>query len=78
MTQQELLNQLADAMQRDEELKPEMLLSEIEEWDSLAIVSLISLYDQLFALKVTGNALREAKSIQDLLNLAPQIQPNDQ
>lgn len=72
MTQEELLNQLADAMQRDEELKAEMLLSEIEEWDSLAIVSMISLYDQLFGLKITGNTLREAKSVQDLLNLAPQ------
>lgn len=73
MTQEELLNHLADAMQRDEELKAEMPLSEIEEWDSLAIVSMISLYDQLFGLKVTGNTLREAKSVQDLLDLAPQM-----
>lgn len=73
MTQKELLNHLADAMQRDEELKPEMLLNELEEWDSLAIVSMISLYDQLFSLKVTGNTLREAKSVQDLLNLAPNL-----
>lgn len=72
MTQEELLSHLADAMQRDEELKPEMLLNELEEWDSLAIVSMISLYDQLFSLKITGNALREAQSVQDLLNLAPQ------
>lgn len=72
MTQKELLNHLADAMQRDEELKPEMLLNELEEWDSLAIVSMISLYDQLFSLKITGNTLREAQSVQDLLNLAPQ------
>lgn len=71
MTQEELLNHLADAMQRDEELKPEMLLNELEEWDSLAIVSMISLYDQLFSLKITGNELREAKSVQDLLDFAP-------
>lgn len=72
MTQEELLSHLADAMQRDEELKAEMLLNELEEWDSLAIVSMISLYDQLFGLKITGNTLREAKSVQDLLDLAPQ------
>ena len=41
MTQQELLTHIQDALQRDEGLTPEMNLQELEEWDSLAIVSLI-------------------------------------
>lgn len=72
MTQQELLSHLTDAMQRDEMLEPQMLLHELEEWDSLAIVSMISLYDSLFGLQVNGNILRDCHSVQDLLNLAPQ------
>ena len=57
MTQQELLTHIQDALQRDEGLTPEMNLQELEEWDSLAIVSLISLYDTYSGISVTGNVL---------------------
>lgn len=70
MTQEQFLIQLSDAMQRDEILSADMRLDSIEEWDSLAVVSLISLYDQLFKLHVNGNTLRECQSVQDLINLA--------
>lgn len=70
MTQQELLNHIKDAIQRDEELSADMALEELEEWDSLAIVSMISLYDSLFSLTVTGNDLRECKKVEDLIQIA--------
>ncbi|RDU73852.1 acyl carrier protein [Helicobacter anseris] len=69
MTQQELLLQIQDALQRDEALELSTKLNEIEEWDSLAIVSMISLYDTLFHLSVTGNELRNCKSVQDLVDI---------
>lgn len=67
MTQQELLTHIQDALQRDEELSLELKLHEIEEWDSLAIVSLISLYDTYFGISVTGNTLRECQKVSDLV-----------
>lgn len=67
MTQQELLVHIQDALQRDEELRLEMNLQELEEWDSLAIVSLISLYDTYFGISVTGNTLRECQKVSDLV-----------
>ena len=67
MTQAELLTHIQDALQRDDELTPEMKLEEIEEWDSLAIVSLISLYDTYFGISVTGNTLRECQKVDDLI-----------
>ncbi|WP_027327676.1 acyl carrier protein [Helicobacter pametensis] len=69
MTQQEFLTHIQDALQRDEELAPSMRLDSLEEWDSLAIVSMISLYDTLFNLKVTGNQLRDCQTIQDLIQI---------
>lgn len=69
MTQQELLAHIQDALQRDEAITPELKLEEIEEWDSLAIVSLISLYDTYFSITVTGNTLRECQSVKDLIAL---------
>lgn len=67
MTQQELLTYIQDALQRDDELKIEMNLQDLEEWDSLAIVSLISLYDTHFGISVTGNTLRDCQKVGDLI-----------
>lgn len=67
MTQQDLLIHIKDALQRDEDLIPEMKLEELEEWDSLAIVSLINLYDSYFSLGVTGNQLRNCQNVADLI-----------
>lgn len=67
MTQVELLTHIQDALQRDEALTLEMNLQDIEEWDSLAIVSLISLYDTYFGISVTGNTLRDCQKVSDLV-----------
>lgn len=69
MKTQELLEYIQDALQRDETLEPTMHLSDVEEWDSLAIISLITLYDG-FGIKLSGNTLRECKSVGDLITLA--------
>ena len=69
MTQQELLTYIQDALQRDDELKVEMNLQDLEEWDSLAIVSLISLYDTHFRISVTGNTLRDCQKVGDLITI---------
>ena len=69
MTQQELLTHIQDALQRDDELKVEMNLQDLEEWDSLAIVSLISLYDTHFGISVTGNTLRDCQKVGDLITI---------
>lgn len=72
MTKQELLDSIADALQRDEALSEDMLLENIEEYDSLGIISLITLYDS-FGISISGNDLRQCKSIKDLLHLAKDV-----
>lgn len=69
MKKKELLEHIKDALQREDEIKLDMPLSEIEEWDSLAIISLITLYDS-FEIKLSGNTLRKCKNISDLIKLA--------
>jgi acyl carrier protein len=44
-------------------------LSDIPEWDSLAVISFIALVDEQFNIIVEGEKLAEAKSIVDLLAL---------
>lgn len=67
MTQNELLEHIADALQRDGILELDMNLDSIEEWDSLAIISIIALFDNLFNVEVTGNMLSKCKSVKDVI-----------
>ncbi|RDU66512.1 acyl carrier protein [Helicobacter didelphidarum] len=70
MTKQAFLESLKDALQRDEDLSEDMALEDIEEWDSLSIISLISLYDSLFGITLSGNTLKNCKGVSDLIKLA--------
>ena len=68
MTQQEKLAMLEDMLELDEgSLKPEMELAEIEEYDSMAKLSLIVLCDEECGKKLTGEQIREFKTIADIL-----------
>ena len=69
MTKYELLEEIKETLQRDEEISFAMVLEDIEEWDSLANISMISLYDQLFGVIVTSETIEECKTIGDLVQL---------
>ena len=43
------------------------LLEDIPEWDSLAVISFIALVDEHFELPVDGEALANAKTVDDLV-----------
>ena len=49
-------------------LKPEMELSSIGEYDSMAKLSLIVLMDDEYGKKLTGEQIRLFKTVQDILN----------
>jgi acyl carrier protein len=69
MTQEEKITMLEDMLELDGgTLKPEMELSGIEEYDSMAKLSLIVLMDDEFGKKLTGEKLREFKTVQDILD----------
>ena len=46
-----------------------MKLQDIEEWDSLAVISTLSLYDQLFHVNITAGQLENCKTVNDLVAL---------
>lgn len=70
MKKDELLEEIKEALQRDEELSLDMRLEDLDEWDSLAIISLIALYDDLFSVILTNEELQKCESVDDLVNLA--------
>lgn len=68
MTQEEKIALLEDMLELDANtLTPEMELSTIDEYDSMAKLSLIVLFDEECGKKLTGEVLRTFKTVGDIL-----------
>ena len=69
MTQEEKISMLEEMLELENgTLSPEMELSSIEEYDSMAKLSLIVLMDDEFDKKLTGEQILEFKTVQDILD----------
>ena len=51
------------------DIKPETLLADLPEWDSLAALGVIVMFDMEYTKTVTGNDLKNSKTISDLFAL---------
>ena len=68
MTQEEKIALLEDMLELDGgSLTPEMELTSIDEYDSMAKLSLIVLMDEECGKKLTGEQIREFKTVGDIL-----------
>ena len=69
MTNEEKITMLEDMLELDGgTLKPEMNLNDIPEYDSMAKLSLIVMMDDEFGKKLTGEQIREMKTVQDVID----------
>ncbi|WP_169087689.1 acyl carrier protein [Paenibacillus sp. PL91] len=60
---------LEEMLEMDEgSLTPEDKLEDIDEWDSLAFISLVALIDEKFNRNVTGQVIRGFKTVQNILD----------
>ncbi|EAI8647089.1 TPA: acyl carrier protein [Campylobacter lari] len=71
MTKQIFLKKLEELLQVDYALEENMSLSNIEEYDSLALLSLTVFYDQEFNIFVEGKKFKSCQKISDLIALIP-------
>ncbi len=69
MTRDEFLLELAELLEIDEVLHIDTSLQDMEEFDSLAIMSLIALIDDNFDMTVSGEKLGECGTVTDLIAL---------
>ena len=65
----EFFEELVEIFEVDEDITSETSLEEMEEYDSLAIMSLIAFIDENFEMTVSGEKLRELKTVTDLIAL---------
>lgn len=69
MTEKEKLELLEDMLEVDENsLTPDMNLEDIDEFDSMAVLSLIVLFEDEFGKKITGKEIKGYKTVSDILN----------
>lgn len=56
----------------DSDICPDTKLSEIQEWDSLSVLSLIMYMLDNYSVQISGYDVRNFKSVQDIVNLFPE------
>ncbi|WP_405744745.1 phosphopantetheine-binding protein [Anaerovibrio slackiae] len=69
MTKEIFLERMADILDAEDEITLDTNLSELEEWDSLSIVSYVAMANAACGKKVDVKSVREAVTIQDLYDL---------
>lgn len=68
MTNKEKINMLEEILELDEgALKEDTVLKDLEEWTSMAALSLIVLMDEEFGKKLTGKQIKEFMTVADIL-----------
>ena len=55
------------------DLAPEMEFRNIEEWSSLSTLSLIAMVDEEYGKTLTGEHIRQSKTIEDLYNIVESL-----
>ena len=68
MTEKEKIAMLEEMMELDEgTLTPDTVLVDLEEWDSIAVISFIVLVDDEFNKIIKGSQIKEFKTVADAL-----------
>lgn len=70
MEKEEIIDGIKDLLDTEADLTEETVLDDIEEWDSLASISVLAFFKQKMGLKVEAQALKNCKTVGDILKLA--------
>ena len=69
MTIEEKLNLIADSLDADRSnIKPDAILTDLEEWDSMGVISVISMLDRKFNKVLSAEQIDSLKTVQEILD----------
>ncbi|MCI9410877.1 MAG: acyl carrier protein [Eubacterium sp.] len=69
MTREEKIEIIADILEMDDEIiKEDTILEELETWDSVAVLAVISVINEKFDRYPTAEEIKTYKTVQDLMN----------
>ncbi len=65
---EEKLILIAEALDADEELvRAETILEELEEWDSMGVIAVISMLDKKYKAQLKADQIKALKTVNDIL-----------
>jgi acyl carrier protein len=67
MNKSDFLTLLAETIQTDVVLREDTRLEDIEEWDSLAILTVVGMFKRLFQINLTMDDIEACQSVADLI-----------
>jgi len=70
MTAEEFVKKLADLMDTDATLNLSTKLADVEDWDSLSMVSFFSFCDSKLVRRLAPEQIKSAQTVEDLFKLA--------
>jgi len=70
MLKSAFLEELRDLLQRDDPIDPDMVLRDMGEWDSLAVMSCMAYFDRKFNVKTKISQYERLRTVADLIALA--------
>ena len=70
MTKDEFLVEMQDVLQTDETLTVDTVLTDLAEWDSLAVMATMAFLDRNFGVKLKISDVKELKTIGDIVTRA--------
>ena len=70
MNKQEFLEELKIAINKDDELKENMVLNDLAEWDSLSKMCTITLFADKLNIPITIEELKDFETVDDLIKKA--------
>ena len=65
----DFLKEIIDSIEIEEEINENMVLDDIEEWDSLAAVTTLALFKQKLGLNIGAQDVKKCQTVKDLLEL---------
>ncbi|MBE5923079.1 MAG: acyl carrier protein [Lachnospiraceae bacterium] len=68
MNNKDKIKILKEILDCESEITPETALSDLDEWDSVAILSFIAMMDDEFGKEVKGSVIRQFVTVQDALD----------
>jgi len=70
MKTHEYITALEDALEvKEGTIKPDLLLTELTCWDSMAALTFMALADQKLQVSVSGSQLQDCRTVRDLIGL---------
>jgi acyl carrier protein len=68
MNVKELLSMVAEALDYEDELRLDQNIEDIEEWDSLGVLSIVSMMDDL-SISINLDDLEEIRTVEEFVKL---------